>query len=229
MFKNYDHYTLALVLKAYLVEGKSHRTIQKEILNLPAPPRGGGFVVMEILHFFKIKGEHKSIFEDKNINPNLFNLEVSNLLKELLITEEKAEEELENNLNPNGKTTENERMLKTRVYQNKLRDKIIKNYNSQCAICDINKLDLLVCSHIVPWSYDEKNRLNLENSICLCVMHDKLFDKGYFHLNDNYEIILSNRIDENLNAFFIDKKFKEPKKFAPRKDFLKLHREEIFE
>ncbi len=227
--KNYDQYTLALIFKAYLVDGKSYRRIQKEILNLPSPQRGGGFVVMEILHSYEIKGEHKSIFENRDINEKKFSTEVINLLRELLVTEEEAENELENNLNPSGKDTEKERLIKARVYQDKLREKIIENYRYQCAICDINKIDLLVCSHIVPWSHDEKNRLNLENSICLCVMHDKLFDKGYFHLKDNYEIILSNRVDENLKGFFINRKFKTPNKFAPHKDFLKLHREEIFE
>lgn len=229
MYKNYDEYTLAQIFKAYLVDGKSHRTIQREILNLPAPSRGGGFVVMEILHFYKIKGEHKSIFQNKNINDHTFSAEVINLLNELIVTEDEVENELENNLNPNGNNTDNKKLIKVRVYQNKLREKIIQNYKFQCAICDINQIDLLVCSHIVPWSHDEKNRLNLENSICLCVMHDKLFDKGYFHLKDNFEIILSNRIDNNLKGFFINRKFKAPMKFAPHSDFLKVHREEIFE
>ena len=43
------------VLKAYLVDGWSHRKIQREILKLDAPARGGGFVAMDILHKYNIQ------------------------------------------------------------------------------------------------------------------------------------------------------------------------------
>ena len=49
----------AKVIKAYLVDGLSHREIQREILNVPAPNRGGGFKAMQILHSYGIKGEKK--------------------------------------------------------------------------------------------------------------------------------------------------------------------------
>lgn len=228
MFKNYDDYTLALVLKAYLFHGKSHRSIQKEILNIPAPARGGGFKVMEILHFFNIKGEHKSTYYNR-VSESIFDERVEHLLKELSEAEEMAEKDLENNINPKGLDTSKKRFIATRVYQNKLRDKVFQNYNYRCAICEIDKLDLLVCSHIIPWSLDEDNRLNLENSICLCTMHDKLFDKGYFCLEEDYKIKLSRRVDGNLSLFFQDKKFKRPLKFGPNPTFLKFHREEIFD
>ena len=52
---NYDNETIAKVIKAYLVHGISHRNIQKEILNLPAPKRGGGFKTMVILHSYNLK------------------------------------------------------------------------------------------------------------------------------------------------------------------------------
>lgn len=40
------------VIKAYLKEGKSHRGIQQDILDIPAPTRGGGFIAMQILHYY---------------------------------------------------------------------------------------------------------------------------------------------------------------------------------
>ena len=71
------------VLKAYLVYGWSHRKIQEEILNEPAPLRGGGFKTMKILHKYNIKAKDKSslseqifnqqfkIDEESNISPTL--------------------------------------------------------------------------------------------------------------------------------------------------------------
>ena len=60
----------AKVIRAYLVDEKSHRKIQEEILNLEAPARGGGFVAMQILHHYGIDGSKKGIlvnnsFEDE--------------------------------------------------------------------------------------------------------------------------------------------------------------------
>lgn len=47
------------VVKAYLIEGLSHRRIQSQILGLPAPNNGGGFVAMTILHYYNITGDMK--------------------------------------------------------------------------------------------------------------------------------------------------------------------------
>ena len=45
------------VLRAFLVDGNSYRDIERKILGLDAPVRGGGFAVMNILHK---KGEIKT-------------------------------------------------------------------------------------------------------------------------------------------------------------------------
>lgn len=49
MKKDFDTDVELDVLKAFLVEGKSHREIQRDILGFLAPARGGGFVTMNIL------------------------------------------------------------------------------------------------------------------------------------------------------------------------------------
>ncbi|NLF82380.1 MAG: hypothetical protein GX568_00150 [Candidatus Gastranaerophilales bacterium] len=58
------------VLKAYLIDGLSHRKIQERILNMEAPARGGGFEAMNILHEFGITGEYKGILKRFNGNIN---------------------------------------------------------------------------------------------------------------------------------------------------------------
>lgn len=64
MRDKFDKYTELKVLRAYLIEGLSHRQIQRELLNLPAPTNGGGFVAMEILHKYGITGEYKGIYSN---------------------------------------------------------------------------------------------------------------------------------------------------------------------
>lgn len=62
MSTSLDIFTLdirARVIKAYLIEAKSHRRMREEILNIDAPARGGGFITMQILHYYAIFGDKK--------------------------------------------------------------------------------------------------------------------------------------------------------------------------
>jgi len=60
------------VIEAYLINGWSHRKIQIDILELEAPPRGGGFKAMEILHRYGITAEFKGILRGQELNKALF-------------------------------------------------------------------------------------------------------------------------------------------------------------
>lgn len=64
----FNNYAIAEVIKAYLIDGQSHRNIQREILNLPAPARGGGFVIMELLHHYNIREDKKDLLTKKSIS-----------------------------------------------------------------------------------------------------------------------------------------------------------------
>jgi len=223
------------VLKAFLIEGKSHREIQRSILGLPAPDHGGGFITMNILHYYHIYGNQKGLLKNKDINDILpiLTKETSDTLQKLkrfTDYENKIKLKIENkNYNFYDKNTEYTREVKIRINQNVLRDIILDAYKNECALCEINTKDLLVCSHIIPWREDEKNRLNPKNAICFCVLHDKLFDKGYFSFDDNCNIILSRFTDKNLLKFLTGFKFKFPKKYTPEMMFIQSHRNRVLQ
>lgn len=61
----------AEVIKAYLIDKKSHREIQEEILEIDAPTRGGGFVAMDILHYYGIDGDKKGSLVGKDLDIEL--------------------------------------------------------------------------------------------------------------------------------------------------------------
>lgn len=227
--QNFTEYEVLEVVKAYLIDGKSHRQIQREILNLPAPQNGGGFIAMNILHEFEIYKEHKSIlsslnFENEFKTQNLKYRQILNKLKLFIELESESENEV---VMKKDQITELETITKKRIGQKKLRTKVIENYGNKCALCDIHHLDLLNCSHIVPWAMDKKNRLNPENAICLCAMHDRLFDKGYFSLDENYNIILGVKADNSIKKLLSGSKFRIPKKNKPNYEFLKIHYNKI--
>ncbi len=123
--------------------------------------------------------------------------------------------------------TETMREVKIRKKQAKLRKEILINYEGQCALCDINKEDLLICSHIAPWAHDEENRLNTKNSILLCSLHDRLFDKGYFTLDENYNIIYGKKTDKIIKTKLEELVFRKPKKDEPGIEFLRYHKKNI--
>jgi putative restriction endonuclease len=129
-----------------------------------------------------------------------------------------------------------ERLIKTRVNQSVFRRMVLINYETKCAITGIDIPELLVASHIVPWSKSEKNRLNPENGICLSPLYDKAFDKGFISINKDYEIIISKKLKDkfakdyyiNNFALYENRKISEALNYLPRPEFLSYHFNEIF-
>ncbi len=65
------------------------------------------------------------------------------------------------------------------------------NYGGKCAMCGISDSELLIASHIIPWAEDISKRGILENVMCLCILHDSLFEKGMITITDTYLIEFS--------------------------------------
>jgi hypothetical protein len=71
------------------------------------------------------------------------------------------------------------------------------NYEKACAMCGITEQDFLVAGHIVAWAEDETNRLNPANGLCLCVLHDRAFERGYLIIDERLYIRMNRRIDRD--------------------------------
>jgi len=129
------------------------------------------------------------------------------------------------------------REVKVRVNQNVFRQIVLANYSSKCAISGIDIPELLVASHIIPWSKNEKERLNPENGICLSSMYDKAFDKGLIGLNIDYSIIVSEKLKQNIAKPYYHQYFSHlenklislPPKYYPKKEFVEFHLDSIFQ
>ncbi|MCC9073252.1 HNH endonuclease [Flavobacterium sp. F-65] len=227
--ENIDDYTLAKVLYSYLIEEKSHRWIQKEILGLPAPPRGGGFVAMNILHHFEIKGDSKGILKNNLNDIKNITIDAQTILNSFIAIQEEAKKIIERKpINSKHKETERLSQVKTRIYQDVLKKYLSENYENCCALCEIDQPELLVASHIIPWSVDKEKRLDLSNCILLCNFHDKLFDKGFISLDEKFRVIISKKLSKNVAKLLKDTVFKKPNEDCPNQEYLNLHREEIY-
>ncbi len=230
---DFDEDVILKVIMSYLYEGKSHRQIQREILGLPAPDHGGGFIAMDILHYFDIRGDKKGLLQNADISDVLKKssgnfYEALEKIREYKRTEEQARENIWKRVfKVNNEDTEITARTKIRINQSVLREYVLNLYNNECALCKINKPDLLVCSHIKPWKIDEENRLNPSNAICFCVLHDKLFDKGYFSLDKDYKIIFGSKADSQIKDLMKGLYFKVPSDYKPDVTFLSYHYNEI--
>lgn len=128
------------------------------------------------------------------------------------------------------------RLVKTRVNQNIFRKIILVTYNNKCCITGLAIPELLVASHIVPWSRDERNRLNPMNGLCLNALHDKAFDAGLITIDaSTYRIRVSTALRTNKslaplkNLFEINNvEINLPDKFLPDRQFLDYHNVELF-
>lgn len=226
--KNIDEYIIFKVLYSYLFAEKSHRWIQKEILGLPAPAKGGGFVTMDILHHYNLRGEHKGFLRKNYSNISLLEEKTKKLIESFIETQNEAKNLIERKpINPNKNKTERSSTVKVRVYQDVLKEYVSENYNHKCALCEIDQPELLIASHIIPWRADESKRLELENCILLCVIHDKLFDKGLITINEN-NVIVSNELKQSVQHHVKDLVFRKPSQNPPEIQYLTLHNEEIF-
>lgn len=132
--------------------------------------------------------------------------------------------------------TEKSAITKARLKQSFFRKTILASYNNTCCITGMNIPELLVASHIVPWSENKELRLNPTNGLCLNAIHDRAFDKGLMTITPDYKIVFSERLKDANSHISIKlhllnyegKKIQPPERFHPSKDYLEFHNKNIF-
>ncbi len=136
-----------------------------------------------------------------------------------------------------GRTTESTAIVKVRRGQQFFRQVVLNAYGVRCCISGIHVPRFLVASHIKPWRDFPNERLSPRNGLCLSSLHDAAFDAGLLTLNENLQVVLSNRLKsffpqpllEQNFAPFEGKSISLPMKLAePHPEFLAFHRQEVF-
>ena len=241
-----DELILAINLYCKLPFGKLDKNT-KEVRELAALlGRTSNSVALKLVNFFfffpslqarGIKGMGNASKLDKQVWDEFYdNWDAALIESEKMLarathtTIERMNDAEEVNILQDGK--ERERLVKVRLNQNIFRKIILATYNNTCCITGIDTTELLVASHIVPWSKDEKNRLNPMNGLCLNALHDKAFDAGLITISsDSYCLSVSPKLKKKNSSAYIDQSFLQlegqqinlPDKFLPSKEFLKQH------
>ena len=180
----------------------------------------------------------KAMWEEMHTNWDLFVNEIQRAENSFEIIKGSKVGIDDNSLNePIDYTGTNKKVQSTaRVGQDFFRRSVLSAYNFRCCISGLAIPKLLVASHIIPWSVDEKNRLNPRNGLCLSSLHDKAFDLGIITIADNMTISVSQSMASKEDQFFNSairvydgKPVSSPEKFYPNEEFLSYHRQHIFE
>ena len=252
-----EHSLIALNLYCKLPFGKLHRGNPIIIEVASKMGRTSGSLAMKLCNFASldpvqsargIRGLAGASSQDKEVWKE-FHEQIATLaiiseeLMHNLFTDDKKEELdfLETNhvclKAPTG-ATEVASTVMARRGQQFFRQSVLNAYGVRCCISGINVPRMLVASHIKPWSEFPGERLELCNGLCLSTLHDAAFDSGLITLDDDLSVVLSKR----LKAFFPQPSLEQnfvpfegkpigvPQKLAePSREFLRYHREEIFE
>lgn len=122
--------------------------------------------------------------------------------------------------------------VKQRIGQTQFSKAVKENYRYKCCFpgCCISDHKFLIGSHIARWVDNPDKRGNTSNGLCLCPIHDKAFENGYFSLDDEFCVILSHKLEIQESEVF--QKYIKPyahqkintAPIPPDRDSLKEHR-----
>ncbi|MGW7239806.1 phosphorothioated DNA-binding restriction endonuclease [Streptomyces sp. NPDC054804] len=78
----------------------------------------------------------------------------------------------------------------------RMREQVLTAYEYQCAFCGydgrIGAVPVgLEAAHVRWWAFDGPD--DVDNGLCLCSLHHKLFDKGVLGIGDSHRILVSQR------------------------------------
>jgi len=125
-------------------------------------------------------------------------------------------------------------LVNIRQKQGLFRRKVLRNFNCECCLTGIRENDLIIASHIIPWSDRVDTRLDPANGLCLSVLYDKLFDKGFISFNNKCKVIIPSNLN-NISTELIDilvdikdRKIISPKNYPIKQEYLIYHRKNIF-
>ena len=246
-------YVLALNLYMKMPFGKMHKANKDIIALAKLMKRTPDSVAMRLVNFaacdpvlanrnikglFGGKDQCKPYWDEFCNDRETLLFESEQILADIQSTtiEDKYHELFDNIKGLQGETKMRE--VKTRVNQNVFRKMILSLYDYRCALTGINISDLLLASHIKPWSVDVGNRLNPKNGICLSALYDRAFDSGLIAFDRHYQVMLSQRLKDHCSEEYYQKYFGSIEglelyfpyeDYKPELSFLEYHCDSIFQ
>lgn len=132
--------------------------------------------------------------------------------------------------------TEAVREVRVRRVQGFFRRCLLVSYNGKCALSGMGISDLLVASHIIPWSVNESRRADPTNGILLNSLYDRAFDEGLITFDEDMCVLISEQLqcelslNDRVNRMFdvVGQQLMMPDRFLPDAEAIYFHRKNIF-
>lgn len=125
--------------------------------------------------------------------------------------------------------------IRVRRHQTFFRSSVLSTYNRRCAITSLAVPELLVASHIIPWSEAKTRRCDPTNGLCLNALHDRAFDRGLITFDDQLRLVVAPALldGQQLGLLhetlpLIGRQLDMPDRFQPDSEALRFHRERVF-
>lgn len=124
---------------------------------------------------------------------------------------------------------ERKSIIKIRCNQGKIRKNALQKYR-KCEICGLQITQLLIASHIKPWSIaNSSEKADINNIMLLCPMHDALFDKHLISFDDEGKVLINKNITSEEKELLNINENQKIKVNEERKVYLEIHRREFNE
>ena len=147
----------------------------------------------EIIDFLKKDEQYRDNYQDKGDYSNF--VSALNKYRKFITTKSNLVDDIEA-IKKDSTISETQKELLTfaRIGQGKYRKDLIELWE-KCSVSECNMTDLLIASHIKPWSESSnEEKLDPYNGLLLLPNYDKLFDKHLISFDDDGKIIISPQI-----------------------------------
>lgn len=86
-----------------------------------------------------------------------------------------------------------------RVHQKEFREKVLKAYRNQCALCRLKHSELLDAAHIIG-DLEDNGEPIIQNGLSLCKIHHSAFDQNIIGINPDYQVRVRRDILEEIDG-----------------------------
>lgn len=89
--------------------------------------------------------------------------------------------------------------VRQRVHQRSFRERVLRAYRRQCALCRLRHEELLDAAHIIPDTEPDGEPV-VENGLALCKLHHAAFDREFLGIRPDYVVEVRGDILEELDG-----------------------------
>jgi putative restriction endonuclease len=133
--------------------------------------------------------------------------------------------------------TEKQLSRPMRLVQSFFSRSVLASYGYRCSFCGLEVRPLLNASHIIPWNVSVELRADPRNGFCLCVLHDRAFDRGLITVDADSRLLISKRVKKanpvplhRVGLLDLEgQRISLPGRFLPHSGSLEYHRNSVFE